>query len=131
MEKNMIEIQNGIVYEMIRPNGSLSGIFLKEYPATIAMRLGLLQQQMAQVGAEIEREINGVYEKYASKIKNPDGTFKYTIPEINKKKFDEETDKIINKSSMFEFEPFLFAEIKNLQFTPTDIVSMKFAGLLK
>lgn len=130
MEAKKITLQYGTIHEMIRPEGLLSNIFLKEYPATLALRLGMLQKELSPIYNDITQAVAELYKKYATKSVDPNGIEKLVVLPINQKSFDDDVNKIMMQTVEVEFMPIMFAEIKNLSFTPLEIVSLQLAGLL-
>lgn len=130
MDTKKITLQYGTIHEMIRQEGLLSNIFLKEYPATLALRLGMLQKELTPIYSEITEAVAELYKKYASKSVDANGIEKLVVLPINQKSFDDDVNKIMMQTVEVEFMPIMFEEIENLSFTPSEIVSLQLAGLL-
>lgn len=130
MDTKKITLQYGTIHEMIRQEGLLSNIFLKEYPATLALRLGMLQKELTPIYNNITEAVAELYKKYASKSVDTNGIEKLVVLPINQKSFDDDVNKIMMQTVEVEFMPIMFEEIENLSFTPLEIVSLQLAGLL-
>lgn len=130
MDTKKITLQYGTIHEMIRQEGLLSNIFLKEYPATLALRLGMLQKELTPIYNDITEAVAELYKKYASKSVDANGIEKLVVLPINQKSFDDDVNKIMMQTVEVEFMPIMFEEIENLSFTPLEIVSLQLAGLL-
>lgn len=123
-----IKLNNAQVINLVGTAAQSSGVFIfqKEYSASIAFRLGQVYLQLAEYYHNVlEDKINAIYKKYGTE---KDG--KLVIPSINQKAFEDEQDKLMEDTVEVVFTPLTFAEIKQFNFTPFEIVALMNSGLL-